>query len=160
MMPTEPDADPNDRILVCPSCAGLNRIAAGRDPSAAKCGRCQTPLFSGKPWPATSKTFAPQVTRSDIPVVVDFWAEWCGPCKAMAPYFERTCAEMEPRARFLKLDTEAEQAIAASYNIRAIPTTIVFSKGKVLAQRAGAMDSRTLAAWLQPIIEGAAASPA
>ncbi|MDR3470756.1 MAG: thioredoxin TrxC [Devosia sp.] len=157
-MSTETPSDAKDLILVCPNCAGLNRVAAGRDPRAAKCGRCQTMLFSGTSWPATAKTFSPQVTRSDIPVVVDFWADWCGPCKAMAPYFERVCAELEPKARFLKLDTEAEQAIAAKFSIRAIPTTMVFSKGKVLAQRAGAMDQRTLSAWLQPILDQARAA--
>lgn len=152
-MPTEHEAT----LIVCPSCGGVNRIADGRDARAAKCGRCHAALFSGKPWPANSKTFGPQISRSDIPVVIDFWADWCGPCKAMAPFFERVCAEMEPHVRFLKLDTEAEPEIAARYNIRAIPTTIIFKNGKVLDQRAGALDAQTLRGWLAPFNRGAGA---
>jgi thioredoxin 2 len=134
--------------IVCPNCAAVNRIAAGRDPEGAKCGKCHTQLFSGKAWPATEKTFLPQVMKNDIPVVVDFWAEWCGPCKAMAPYYESAAKEMEPDFRFLKLDTEAEPEIAARYEIRAIPTLMLFHKGTLVAQRAGAVDKRTLETWL------------
>ena len=139
-------------LIVCPNCGGLNRVPGTRDAAAAKCGRCKSALFTGKPWAATSATFGPQINRSDIPVVVDFWADWSGPCKAMAPYFEQVCGELEPRARFLKLDTEAEQAIAAQFRIQAIPTTMVFSGGKVIAQRAGAMNGKALREWLQPLL--------
>lgn len=157
-MPFELHENGDASLVVCPNCGGVNRIAPGRDARGAKCGRCHLPLFSGKPWPANSKTFGPQINRNDIPVVVDFWADWCGPCKAMAPYFERACAEMEPHLRFLKLDTEAEPEIAARYNIRAIPTTIVFKNGKVLDQRAGALDTQALRGWLTPLIRGKAGS--
>lgn len=144
--------------IVCPNCAATNRIQPGQDPMAAKCGVCQTRLFGGTPWAATSKTFDKQISRDDVPVVVDFWAEWCGPCKAMAPYYERAASELEPAFRFLKLDTEAEPEIAGRYNIRAIPTVMVFRKGKVIGQRSGALDNRTLVEWLNALPAEAPAS--
>jgi len=135
--------------IVCPDCDAVNRIPAGKNASAAKCGRCHRPLFTGKPASAATKNFAKQIRANDIPVVVDFWAEWCGPCKAMAPIFEQVAAEFEPRIRFLKVDTEAESALAAQYNIRSIPTLMLFRKGAVVAQRAGASDAQSLRNWLR-----------
>lgn len=135
--------------IVCPHCAGINRIPPDKPARAAKCGRCHQALFSGRAFPVTAKTFDTQVTRNDIPVVVDFWAEWCGPCKAMAPAYERAAAELEPSIRFLKVDTEAERELASRYNIRSIPTLMLFRHGKVIAQRAGALDAQTLRAWLR-----------
>ncbi len=140
----------NDVHIVCPNCAGTNRVPAGRSARAAKCGRCGEALFTGHPVPADAARFDKQITRSDVPVVVDFWADWCGPCHAMAPIYEQVADELEPRFRFLKLDTEAEPAIAGRYNIRGIPTLIVFRHGKVLAQRAGVQDRNGLKAWLAP----------
>ncbi|MDP1730221.1 MAG: thioredoxin TrxC [Devosia sp.] len=136
--------------IVCPNCAGTNRIAAGKPVAEAKCGRCGEALFSGHPALASAAQFDKQVGRSDVPVVVDFWADWCGPCHAMAPIYEQVAQELEPRFRFLKLDTEAEPGIAARYNIRGIPTLMVFKGGKVLAQRAGVQDRQSLKAWLAP----------
>ena len=136
--------------IICPNCGGTNRVPAGRDARQAKCGRCGTALFSGEPVAAAAATFDKQITRSDVPVVVDFWADWCGPCHAMAPIYAQVTTELEPNFRFLKLDTEAEPAIAARYNIRGIPTLIVFKHGQVLAQRAGVVDATTLKAWLAP----------
>jgi thioredoxin 2 len=143
--------------IVCPNCAATNRIPAGLDPLGAKCGKCQTKLFSGKAWAATQKTFDKQITRNDIPVVVDFWADWCAPCKAMAPIYERAANDLEPAYRFLKLDTEAEPEIAARYQIRAIPTLMIFHKGQIVAQKPGAVDRRTLEAWLTEQSAGVAA---
>ncbi|MCB1501938.1 MAG: thioredoxin TrxC [Bauldia sp.] len=136
------------RHIVCPHCDSVNRLPAARDASAAKCGKCSKPLFSGAPAPATTAGFAKQIERNDIPVVADFWAEWCGPCHAMAPSFARAAAEMEPKMRFLKVDTEAEPQLAARYQIRSIPTLIVFRGGKIVGQRAGAMNAGALRDWL------------
>lgn len=134
--------------VVCGHCGGVNRIAPGRDAMKARCAKCQTTLFGGKPWPATRQIFERQIARSDIPVVVDFWADCCGPCKVMAPEFERLAQEVEPRLRLLKLDTEAEPDVSARYGIRSIPTTIIFRQGQEIARRAGAMDRTALKAWL------------
>jgi thioredoxin 2 len=137
------------RHIVCPHCASVNRIPSRKDARQAKCGHCHQPLFTGKPLPASAKSFATHVERNDIPVLVDFWAQWCGPCKAMAPVYERLASEFEPEVRFLKVDTEMEQGLAARYNIRSIPTLMLFRKGAVVARQAGAMDAQTLRSWLR-----------
>ena len=138
-------------LIVCPHCTGVNRVPDGKPAGEAKCGVCHAPLFSGHPAAASTAAFDKHIQRNDIPVVVDFWAEWCGPCKMMAPAYERVAAEVEPKMRFLKVDTEREQALAARYGIRAIPTLMVFRGGKPVAQRAGAVDAGTLKAWLNSV---------
>ena len=135
--------------VVCPHCESINRVPPDKPALDASCGRCHKPLFTGHAVAATAKSFAQHVQRGDIPVAVDFWAEWCGPCKAMAPIYERAAAEFEPDIRFLKVDTEAERELAARYNIRAIPTLMLFHAGAPVAQRAGAVDGETLRAWLR-----------
>jgi len=135
--------------IVCPHCTAVNRVPADRPAEKAKCGACKNALFGGKPVDATAQSFASHIGRNDIPVVVDFWAAWCGPCRAMAPAYERAAAELEPTVRFLKVDTDAEQALAAQYNIRSIPTLMLFKNGKVVAQRAGLSDAQSLRAWIQ-----------
>src|ERR1700731_3484239 len=144
------------RHIVCPHCDSVNRIPPQKPAEQAKCGRCHQRLFAGRSFPLSTKSFATHIQHNDIPVVVDFWAEWCGPCKAMAPVYERVAAELEPDLRFLKVDTEREPELAARYNIRSIPTLMVLRKGAVLAQRAGAVDPQTLRAWLRPYVSGAA----
>ena len=134
--------------IVCPHCQSVNRIPADRDATRAKCGRCKKRLFDGRPHAADQAGFDKHIARNDIPVVGDFWAEWCAPCKAMAPVYEQVTAELEPAFRFLKVNTEAEPALAARYDIRSIPTVMVFHKGAIIAQRSGAVDRNTLRSWL------------
>jgi thioredoxin 2 len=135
--------------IVCPNCSSVNRIPSEKGARQAKCGHCHQPLFAGHPVPVSAKSFATQIERNDIPVVVDFWAPWCGPCKAMAPIYERVAAEFEPDVRFLKVDTEAEPELSARYNIRSIPTLMLFENGKVVERQAGAMGAEALRVWLR-----------
>jgi thioredoxin 2 len=139
----------NGTHIVCPHCDGVNRIPAGKPSAAAKCGVCHKPLFEGHAVPVTATSFDKHIARNDIPVVVDFWADWCAPCKAFAPIFERAAAEMEPGVRFLKVDTEAAPELAGRYGIRGIPTLMLFRNGAVAGQQAGAMDAASLRQWLR-----------
>ncbi|WP_210484212.1 thioredoxin TrxC [Microvirga antarctica] len=141
--------DDAGRHIVCPHCDAVNRIPPEREAGKAKCGRCHKRLFEGRALPVDTPRFDTHISRNDIPVVVDFWAAWCGPCKAMAPVYERVASELEPNLRFLKVDSDAEQALAARYNIRSIPTLMLFRQGRMVAQRAGASDAASLRAWLQ-----------
>jgi thioredoxin 2 len=137
------------RHIVCPHCNGVNRIPREKNARAAKCGRCHQPIFTGRPVPVFGESFATHIQRNDIPVLVDFWAQSCGPCKAMAPIYERVAAEFEPDIRFLKVDTEAAPELAARYNVRSIPTLMLFRNGTVVARQAGAMDAESLRSWLR-----------
>jgi len=135
--------------VVCPHCAAVNRVLEERLADHAKCGSCKQPLFSRHPVELTETTFDRHVGRSDLPVVVDFWAPWCGPCRTMAPHFERAAAELEPRVRLAKLDTEAAPGIAARYGIRSIPTVILFRGGAEVARQSGALDLPRLLHWVR-----------
>jgi thioredoxin 2 len=139
----------DSRHIVCPHCAGVNRVPAARLGEAPKCGKCKQPLFVAHPVELTAANFATHITRSDLPVVVDFWAPWCGPCKMMAPVFEQAAAQLEPRVRLAKVNTEAEQALAAQYGIRNIPTLAIFQGGREVARQAGAMNGQTLLNWIR-----------
>jgi thioredoxin 2 len=134
--------------VVCPECAAVNRVLLERA-AAGRCGRCKQPLFTGKPLELTSANFLAQVEKSGVPVVVDFWAAWCGPCRMMAPHFERAAAEIEPAARLAKLNTEEAQDVAARFAIRGIPTLIIFRGGREIARQSGAMDHPTLSRWIR-----------
>lgn len=134
--------------LVCPSCQAVNRVPYGRLEQRPNCGRCHEPLFTGHPVDLTTSNFTKHLERHDIPVVVDFWAPWCGPCKMMAPAYVQAAAMLEPRVRLAKVNTENEQALGAQYNIRSIPTLILFKGGRELARQAGAMSAQDIVRWV------------
>lgn len=136
-------------IVVCPHCHAPNRVAAARLADGGTCGKCKGALFTGKPVELNAAAFDAHVGRSEIPVVVDFWAPWCGPCQAMAPAFAQAAQQLEPQVRCAKVNTEEEQALAGRFGIRSIPTLALFKHGRELARQAGAMDAGTLVRWIK-----------
>jgi len=141
-------------LVVCPGCSGVNRVPRVRLEGQPACGLCHAPLFQGRPTVLTGVTFDAQIGRSDLPVIVDFWAPWCGPCKMMAPAFERAAAELEPRVRLAKVDTEAEPGLASRFGIRNIPTLVAFRGGKEIARQSGAQDFAELVSWARSATRG------
>ena len=134
--------------IVCPHCDAVNRIGAERLADQPVCGKCAREIFMAKPLDVGSARFAKHIERNDIPVLVDFWAAWCGPCKMMAPAYHQAAQRLEPNVRLLKVDTESAQDLATRYNIRSIPTLALFRNGREVARQAGAMDAGGIVAWV------------
>jgi thioredoxin 2 len=135
--------------IVCPQCSAINRVPSERIKEGPRCGQCHQPLFNGHPVELNEATFDRHITSSDLPVVVDFWAPWCGPCLMMAPEFEKAAAMVEPNARFVKVNTEAEQNLAARFNVLSIPTLALFRNGREVARQPGAMGAAAIANWVR-----------
>jgi len=133
--------------VICPQCGGVNRVPRQRLGAGARCGKCKTPLFGGRPLAVDDAGLRRQLERSDIPLLVDFWAPWCGPCRMMAPAFEQAARELEPEVRLLKLNTEEHQGLAGQLGIRSIPTLMLFRGGRELDRMAGALDLRGILSW-------------
>lgn len=134
--------------LVCPHCNGVNRVPTERLSQQPNCGKCHQSLFGGQPLELTAATFKQHIEHNEIPVLVDFWAPWCGPCKMMAPAFVQAAQIMEPQVRFVKVNTDAEQTLGSQYAIRSIPTLALFVGGKEVARQAGAMGAQDIVRWV------------
>jgi thioredoxin 2 len=143
--PTQTDS----LIIACPTDAALNRVPRDRLGQAPKCGTCHQPLFQNRTVDLTAATFERYALKSDLPLVIDFWAAWCGPCRTMSPNFEAAVGKLEPRVRMVKLDTEAESAIAGRYGIRSIPTMVMVHRGREVARTSGAMPTQAIVQWVE-----------
>ncbi len=136
-------------IIMCPHCAGLNRVADEKLSTQASCGKCTDTLFTQSPVEMNGEQFLRALNKTDQPLVVDFWAPWCGPCQGFAPTFTKAAQSFEPQARFIKINTETEQQIGAQFGIRSIPTLAIFQSGKEITRLSGAMDFGGFSQWLQ-----------
>lgn len=134
--------------IVCPHCNGTNRIPSSKVPQEAKCGRCKKSILDTRPIELTRDNLEQHLQKNDIPVIIDFWAPWCGPCKIMGPNFEKASANFKARVRFAKVNTEDQQSLGAHFNIRSIPTLVLFKNGKEVDRVSGALDASALTQWI------------
>lgn len=135
--------------VVCPHCHTTNRVRTDQLGSAPDCGQCKRPLFDAHPAALDEAAFERHIARNDIPVVVDFWAPWCGPCRMMAPAFEQAAARLEPQVRLAKVNSDEAPNASARYNIRSIPTMVMFQGGREVARQSGAMGAADIVRWVQ-----------
>lgn len=144
-----------DKIqLVCPNCGVINRVASQKMNDTPVCGKCRENLLPGKPVNATDQTFHRLIEKTQMPVIVDFWAPWCGPCKQFSPVYSEVAAEMKTKACFVKLDTQSNQNTAAQYQIRSIPTLAIFYKGREVTRLSGALPKSQFLQWLGQNLSG------
>lgn len=136
-------------LIPCPHCRRVNRVPSTRIGERPNCGQCHQSLFTGHPIELTAADFEIHATRADIPLVVDFWASWCGPCRMMAPAYEQAAKLLEPTVRLAKVNTEEEQGLAARFGIASIPTVIVFRAGREVARQPGAMGAQDIVRWVR-----------
>lgn len=139
--------------LVCPHCHKTNRLPSARLKEQPNCGQCGKALFTGAPTELNANQFDLHAARTELPIIIDFWAPWCGPCRMMGPAFAQATAQLEPRARFIKINTENETALASRFGIRSIPTLMIMKDGREITRQAGAMDARQLAQWVNQYLK-------
>lgn len=147
MSTSSASAQPASLHMVCPHCDAVNRVPAAKLEQRPSCGKCQLELFTGKPAEFGGASFLKQIERGELPVLVDFWAPWCGPCRTMAPFYEQAAPQLEAAFRVVKVNTEQAQELAARYPIRSIPALALFKRGREVARQPGAIDSAGIVAW-------------
>lgn len=144
-------------FIVCLACDGVNRVPSAKLCDKPKCGQCGTLMFQAQPASLTDERLRRQIERTSIPLLIDFWAAWCGPCKAMAPQFERAAATLEPRFRLVKVDIDQSSDLASRFAIRSVPTLLLLKDGKEIARTSGAMNTQQIVSWAEQSMPAPAA---